>query len=162
MAIILGLDVSSRLTGWAVMKHGRFYKREGIDYGIIKGHPKLGQAERLSLFRAELEDLIIRNSPDVISIEDAFFARNYKTYKVLCRFGGVAMETCRTIGNVEPLIVPVKLLRTVWGTQVKEEIFNKVTTKYKLKELNFKKHNDITDAIAIAWYTHKLEVDNEK
>lgn len=156
MAIILGLDVSSISTGWAILKHGRFYKREGVDYGIIKGNPKLKPANRLSLFRKEIAEIISKTKPDYIVIEDTFSGPNRKTFKVLCRFGGVAMEVSRTIGGVEPIIVPVTSLRAVWGTQVKKEIFNKVVSKYKLDHFEFDRDNDITDAIAIAWYTHRI------
>lgn len=158
MAIVLSLDVSSRKTGWCCFKHGRFYKREGIDFGIIACSTKAAPAEKLSFFRDSLLDILLTINPDVIAIEDTFAGPNRKTFKVLCRFGGVAMEVCKTELGIEPIIVPVTELRAVWGTQVKKEIFDKVVKRYKIENFTFNKDNDITDAIAIAYYAHRKNI----
>ena len=155
--IVLGLDVSSSSTGWSILKHGRFYNREGKDYGIIVPSKKLKPAEKLDYFRSHLCK-VLRSVPDkvVIGIEDTFLRRNVNTLKILSRFAGVAMQSCWEVCGVEPIIVPVKELRTVWGTQDKEEIFNLVVEKYSLNDWEFKLHNDITDSIAIAFYLNSI------
>ena len=163
MSIVLALDVSSLSTGWCCFKHGRFYRREGTDYGVIKGNSRLNPAERLSIFRKEVSTLIYMTKPNLIGIEDVFSGPNRKTFKVLSRFNGVALEVSRTIGGIEPIVVPATEWRTLWGTQAKKEIFSRVVEKYKLNDLDFNKDNDITDAIGLAFYVHKIGVNkNEK
>ena len=154
--IVIGLDVSSTSTGWAVLKSKRFYKREGIDFGLIKPHKKLVLAEKLNYFRSELSKVISRVSPDVVGIEDIFLLRNVKTLKLLGRFSGVAIETVYDFSGVVPYIVQVKESRVQWGTQDKEEVFEKIKNKYKMNEWLFKKHNDLTDAISIALYVSSI------
>jgi len=152
--IILGLDVSSSSTGWAVVKNGRFYKREDVDYGFIKGKLKVGPAEKLSSFKDRLRSLINDIEPDYIVVEDVFYGRSAKTFKVLSRYSGVTLDTCWDILNSEPIIVLPTAVRSVWGAQNKKEIFDIIVKKYEL-DWTFKKYNDITDAIALAIYGHK-------
>ena len=99
--IVLGLDVSSSSTGWAILKNSRFYKREGKDYGIIAPPKKLGPAEKLDYFRTHL-GRVLKSVPDkvVIGIEDTFLFKNPKVLKILSRFAGVAMQSCWEICGV--------------------------------------------------------------
>lgn len=154
--IVIGLDISSSSTGWAVLKNrGRFYKREGVDYGMIKPHKKLELSEKLVYFRTELIKILETTKPDIVAAEDVFFSRNPKTLKILSKFQGVAAEAVRETLGQPTNIVTVKEVRAVVGTQGKEEVFNEIVKMFKLKGWVFKKHNDITDAIAVAFYAHK-------
>lgn len=152
---VLGLDISSRSTGWAVLKNGRFYAREGKDYGWIKLKSTIPLAERLNLFRSELVNILTSVRFDAVGIEDVFFSRSPSTLKLLSRFSGVACETVYDICGFEPIIVQVRAVRTVFGTQDKKDIYKHVSDKYKLYKWTYKTHNDITDALAIATYVRK-------
>ncbi len=155
--IILGLDVSSSSTGWAVLKNGRFYKREGVDYGWIKPKKTYLLHEKLNYFKLELEKVMEVAYADAVGIEDVFLSRNVQTLKILSRFSGVAVETVYSyLEKNPPYIVQVKAARAQWGTQDKEEVFNMVKNKYKMDEWVFKKHNDITDALSIALYVSSI------
>jgi Holliday junction resolvasome RuvABC endonuclease subunit len=122
MSVILGLDVSSVSTGWAILKNGRFYKREGVDYGTIKTTNKDSMSKRLSVFRDELESILVGNKPDIIIMEDTHLSKFVNTLKVLVRFGAVAQEISWRTLNIDPILVQVKLARTVIGSQDKEEV----------------------------------------
>ena len=159
MSSAIGLDVSSTSTGWAVLKNKRFYRREGIDFGLIKPPKKMVLAEKLNYFRTELSEVIERVSPAVVGIEDIFLLRNVKTLKLLGRFSGVAIETVYDFAGVVPYIVQVKEVRASWGTQDKKEIFEVVKNKYKMPEWTFNKHNDLTDAITIALYVSSFKLE---
>lgn len=158
-SIYLGLDVSSTSTGWAVLKSGRFYKREGIDYGLIRPHKDYTLPEKLNFFRDELSSVIRRVEPTSVGIEDVFLSRNVKTLKLLARFSGVAIESVYefTKGGLFPYIVQVRNIRAeCWGTQDKKEVFETVVDKYKLENWSFNKYNDVTDAITIALYISRF------
>lgn len=156
--IVLGLDVSSTSTGWAVIKSGRFYKREGIDYGWIKPSRKYSLVEKLDFFGDSIEEVVFKVSPDYIGIEDIFLSRNVKTLKVLGRFSGVALRDSYRESGIIPKIVQVREARAkITGTQNKIEVFNFVKKKYKLHDWEFDSHNDITDAIVVALYVGKIQ-----
>lgn len=152
---VMGLDISSVCTGWAILKNGRFYSREGIDYGTIQPPKNVQIAGKLSYFRDALVLLLERNKPDVIGIEDAFFFKNPKTLKVLSEFRGVALETSSTVLGVDPNVVSVREIRTILGTQDKKASFLSIVELFKLKNWDFENSNDITDALAVAYYVYK-------
>jgi len=154
--IVLGLDISSSSTGWAVLKHGRFYNRKGIDYGMIKPPKKLELSEKLVYFRTELIHLLETIQPDIAVTEDVFFFKNPKTLKLLSKFHGVAAEAVRDTIDFPIGVHTVKAIRSVIGTQGKEETFSEIVEKFKLVGWEFSKLNDVTDAIAVALYGHKM------
>lgn len=153
--VILGLDISSSSTGWAVLKNGRFYAREGLDYGWIKLKSSISLAERLHLFSNEIERIISIVNPSFVGIEDVFYSRNAAVLKLLSRFSGVACEQVYSLLSYEPIIAEVRSIRAVLGSQEKEKIFELIKNKYKLYKWSFKTHNDITDAIAITLYVRQ-------
>lgn len=157
MSIILGLDVSSVKTGWAVLKNGKFYKRLGVDYGTIETSNKDNISNRLFTFRNELESILKECKPDIIIMEDTHLSKFVNALKMLVRFGAVAQEISWRTLSIDPILVPVKLARTVIGSQDKEEVFNIVVNKYKLKDFKFNTHNDITDAIVLTLYGKSLK-----
>jgi len=155
--VVLGLDISSSSTGWAILKRGRFYKREGIDYGWIRPSLKFTLAKKLSFFRENLVTLLETLRPEIVVIEDVYYFRNPKTLKLLSRFSGVAVEAVKTTLGIDPMIETVKSIRTILGPQDKEEIFSAAIKKFKLTNWKFKTHNDIIDALIAALYGSNKE-----
>jgi crossover junction endodeoxyribonuclease RuvC len=157
MSIILGLDVSSVSTGWAIIKNGRFYRRENIDFGVIKTTNEDNISYRLSQFRDAVENILSINKPNIVVIEDTYRGPNVNTLKMLVRFGGVAQEITYRVLSIDPILVYTKEARSTIGSQDKEEVFNIIVKKYKLNNFKFKTHNDITDAIVLAIYGNSLK-----
>jgi len=139
---ILSLDVAAGSTGWSFSVKTRL-----VDYGVIKTSPSLKRAKRLLKFREQLEKVLRKFKPSHIIIENGYLKRNVTTLKVLSEFSGVAKEVCMDILKVEAYIMNVNTTRSFFGAKGKEEVFNKVIGFYNLK-LDFKKDNDISDAIS--------------
>ena len=153
MVTILGLDVSSRSTGWAVLKNGRFYKNED-NYGkILLEKQELGV--RLYNFRQKLKELLEKVNPDAVIIEDVFSGPSPGTSKLLARFSGVAVELCYEILKAEPTVALATTVRKKLNVKGKEEAFNFIKKRYKL-DWDFKKMNDVSDALLLALYQYKL------
>lgn len=159
--IILGLDISSTRTGWAVLKNGRFYRRVGVDYGFICPVSSLEPGAKINFFRKELFSVVKNVGPDVVGIEDVFFYRNIGTLKVLSRFSGVALELVYSVLKKEPIYVQVKEIRSSFGTQDKNDIFKIMIDKYKIDNWLFKTHNDVADALAIASHINNIKKENK-
>ncbi len=146
---ILGLDVSTKSTGWFITKRS---------CGIIAPDPKLSFGEKLVVFRAELDSLLIKYKPDVVVIEDAYYRAGFgsiHTLKALVKFAGVAQEICASHGIQTEIITATTARKNCCGTQdqpfKKKEVFNYFKMKYNLDDWTFTKGNDITDAMALSW-----------
>ncbi len=152
--VVLGLDVSSRLTGYAVLRGGRWNK-SASSYGVIKIPAGLSLPRRLVYFRNEIQQLIRRVRPTHIIIEDVFRGRNVATMKLLARFNGVAIEISRRQLRKDPQTALAVEVRALLGCgRTKEEAFSFICAKYNL-DWSFNKMNDVTDALALALYRHK-------
>lgn len=154
----MGLDISSSSTGWVLLINNRFYKKEGKYYGLIEPDKNFSLAEKLSFFRLSLVNILENTKPDSVIIEDVFLRLNVGTLKLLSRFSGVAIETVKTILNINPELETVKKVRSQLGTQDKKVVYKLIVDKFKLPwtEKEFNKYNDITDAIALCLF-HKEE-----
>lgn len=143
---ILSLDVSASSTGWAIM--GPSFG----DYGTIQTSDKLSRSERLMLFRNELIKLIVTFRPTFIVMEDVFSGANVKTLKILAEFAGVAKETCYAFTRVDPYVISNNTVKSFFKLKKKEDLFEFMldVLDFEKDKWNFKKDNDIIDAIAMA------------
>ena len=144
---ILALDISTKSTGWFVSKRS---------CGLIAPDPKLSFPDKLSFFRKQVLFLIKKYKPTVVVIEDVYLRfGNAQTMKQLARFSGVAMEVCAYASVEVKSITATQARKHCCGKQEgefkKPEVFAFFTAKYNLTDWVFKKHNDITDAMALSW-----------
>ena len=82
---ILGIDISSSCTGYALIEDDRL-----VDFGAIEPRGKLTEQQKLVLFGQELADVISRFKPTEIAIEDVVLVKSIVTAKMLSRFSAVA------------------------------------------------------------------------
>jgi len=143
---ILSLDVSSISTGWSYV----FGANDIKDFGIIKVNPKFGTAEKLNFFRQELESIVDTFKPSHVVIEDVYSGLNVKTLKTLAKFAGVAEELCFSKTGVVPYIISNMTVKAYFKAKTKEDVFHFLVDilGWSEDEVKFKKHNDLTDAIA--------------
>jgi len=146
---ILGLDVSTKSTGWFIAKRS---------CGIIAPNPKLSFNDKLVVFRIELEEILDKYKPDLVVVEDAYYRPGFgsiHTLKALVKFAGVAQELCTSKGIQVEIITATTARKHCCGEQEgkfkKEEVFEFFKTKYDLDDWTFNKMNDITDAMALLW-----------
>jgi Holliday junction resolvasome RuvABC endonuclease subunit len=148
---VLALDVSASSTGWAFtfgQARGKF------EYGLIKTSPKFSRAERLAFFRKSLIEILQEFRPTHIAMEDVFLGANPKVLTLLSKFGGVAEECSLSVAGVQIELVGTNSVKSYFKSKNKEEVFNIITDIFDwcVDEVEFKKHNDLTDAIAILLY----------
>lgn len=109
MKKIMGVDISSRSTGWSIIQGDKL-----IEYGKVNPTGKMSVAQKLFLFHIELKKLIERYKPDEIAIEDVPLVKSVSVAKLLARFNGVAMiEAYRHLQRDPVLFEPSK-----WKTYV--------------------------------------------
>ena len=111
MKKIMGIDISSRNTGWCVISGN-----ELIEYNTIHPSSKMTLGQKLNLFNVELEKAIRTHKPDIIAIEDVVICRSAKTAIILGRFNGVAIRLAYAYNSKEPFMyVPTTWKKDLLG-----------------------------------------------
>lgn len=147
MAIILGVDPGSRITGYGVIRaDGRHI--EYIDSGCIRVGEK-PMAERLQTIFQSLATLIAEYRPEEFAIEQVFMARNPDSALKLGQARGAAIVSAATSGLAvhEYSARQVKQAVVGKGGADKSQVQHMVQV---LLSLSRKPQADAADALAIA------------
>ena len=166
-AIILGLDISTKNTGWSVVKHTK-NKPILLKYGDIP-RGKMSIQEVLVNFESKLQSIINEYKPNAMSVEAPFVGLNKQTIEKLCFVHGVMLLTAQK-NKIPVTYYPVMTLKSkvLGGISVKKKDGTKKTSAEMKKEVqdkiidifgkdNFKEpyNDDITDSVSAA-YTYIL------
>ncbi|KMV70236.1 crossover junction endodeoxyribonuclease RuvC [Rosenbergiella epipactidis] len=147
MAIILGIDPGSRVTGYGVIRQvGRQLTYLGS--GCIRTNtPAL--PERLRLIYAGVSEIITQFSPDYFAIEQVFMAKNADSALKLGQARGAAIVAAvnQTLPVFEYAARQVKQTVTGTGAADKAQVQHMVRTLLKLPA---NPQADAADALAIA------------
>jgi crossover junction endodeoxyribonuclease RuvC len=146
---VLGIDPGSETLGWGVVKKdGNFYRL--IDYGTVKSSPKESFSRRLLKIYNDLQEIIERFQPDVISVEEAFYAVNVKVALKLGQVRGVVLLLGEKNGLEIAEYAPRLIKQTVvgYGNAEKHQVQEMVKILLKLPAIP--QPHDAADALAIA------------
>ena len=72
---VLGIDPGSETLGWGVVD-GSGTKYDLIAFGTVKSNPKQAFSKRLLNIYNGVAEVMAEHSPDVLSVEDTFYAVN--------------------------------------------------------------------------------------
>ena len=133
--IVLGIDPGTAVTGYGVVKGERMSTPTLIECGIIRTRPRDSLANRLQEIHAGVVELIQRHKPDVLSIEDVFYARNVRTTIVLGHARGVILLAGANSKLEIAEYPPAEIKKAVVGTgaATKEQVQFMVTRLLRLK-----------------------------
>ncbi len=147
--LILGIDPGIADTGYgAIKKEGGQYFL--VECGSLKTSAQNSLPARLEKLHSLLSHIIKKYSPDVVAVEELFFAKNVKTALTVAHARGVILLTAKTGGAEVREFTPlqVKQALTGYGRADKNQIQQMVKNILKLKEAP--KPDDAADALAIA------------
>ncbi len=149
MRIVLGIDVGTADTGWAIISVER-EKRKLLAYGSIKTSSKDPMPYRLVQIHEKLGDIIKEYKPMEMAVESLFYFKNQKTVMTVSQGRGVILLTGEEnhlhIFEYTPL--QVKMGVTGYGRAEKSQVQQMVKLIMGLTEIP--KPDDAADAIAIA------------
>jgi len=147
--IILGIDPGVARIGWGVIQ-----KKETniavIAYGLITTEKEIQKELRLKSLYDGMLSIIKKYKPDVMSVEDLFFATNAKTAISVGEARGVILLSA-AISNISVVsYTPLAIKRTITGDghADKKQMEKMIVQVLHLKETP--KIDDTTDALAIA------------
>jgi crossover junction endodeoxyribonuclease RuvC len=150
---VFGVDCGTEFTGYGVVEveeTARMPKLRPLCAGAIKLSKKDHTAVRLSRVYAELMALMEMWEPQVVAIEDVFFAANAKSALKLGHVRGVAMLAAANCGLPVAEYAPLSIKSAVvgYGLAAKEQVQFMVARLLDLERAP--EPADAADALAIA------------
>lgn len=152
---ILGIDPGIGRMGWGVITLLHASRLTVDGYGCVETEPNSDIPGRLFAIYDEVCRIIDEYKPNVLSIEDLFFAKNVKTAFSVGQARGVillaASQKNLSIHIYTPL--QVKSAVTGYGKADKKQVAQMVKLQLNMQEVP--KLDDVSDALAIA-LTHAV------
>lgn len=146
---VLGIDPGSETLGWGVVE-GSGLKYQLTDYGTVKSSPKESFSKRLLKIYDGVEAVIKEFQPDVISVEEAFYATNAKVAIKLGQVRGVVLLAGEKSNLEVAEYAPRLIKQTVvgYGNAEKHQVQEMVRLLLRMKSVP--EPHDAADALAIA------------
>lgn len=146
---VLGIDPGSKTLGWGIIE-GSATRYKGIAYGIVKPARRLSFPARLLKIYEGVSEVIEEFDPDVLSIEEAFYAHNVKVAMKLGQVRGVLLLLGENLGLEIAEYSPRLIKQTVvgYGNAEKQQVQEMVRVLLKLDDTP--QPHDAADALAIA------------
>ena len=155
--IILGIDPGTATTGFGIIKTSKIKgnKLKAIDYGCIITSPDLETGERLKIINNELDKLIKKHKPEIMSVESLYFFKNLKTAMPVSQAKGVILLTAakKKIPVYEFTPLQVKMAVVGYGRAEKKQVQKMIQALFNLEEKpkdKNKRKDDATDALGVA------------
>jgi crossover junction endodeoxyribonuclease RuvC len=154
---VLGIDPGTATVGYGVVERSASLGAVArlVECGILRTRPREALQQRLATIHEGLHELFERHRPDVLAVEDIFYATNVRTTIVLGHARGVILLAGAQAGLVVAEYSPALVKKTVVGRggALKPQVGFMVAKLLKLSAAP--KPADAADAVAVA-LTHLL------
>lgn len=152
---ILGIDPGTAITGWAVIDtEGRIIGKKKVPKvagcGVITTKLKTPDSDRLEIIYDSICDIISREKPDVVAVEELFFFKNVKTVMSVSQTRGAVLLAIKKSKTPCAEFTPLEIKQAVvgYGRADKNQVQEMVKAILRLK--NIPKPDDAADALAVA------------
>jgi crossover junction endodeoxyribonuclease RuvC len=146
---VLGIDPGSETLGWAIVE-GSGQKYQLVAFGTVKTKPREKFSKRLAKIYQGVSEIILKYQPDVLSIEEAFYAVNVGVAMKLGQVRGIVLlaaeQNALEISEYSPRLVKQTVVGH--GSADKKQVQEMVKRLLRLRE-NPEPH-DAADALALA------------
>lgn len=156
---IFGVDPGTARVGWAVIETENA-KISTLSYGCIETEKTLSPQLRLLAIHTRLLTLIAKYQPEVLSLEDLFFATNAKTAISVGQARGVILLVAAQQKVPVVSYTPLTVKRTICGSGNADKLQVQKMVMRQLHLAQVPKPDDAADALAIAMthaFSHKLK-----
>lgn len=155
----MGIDPGLAETGYGIVEKRR-NTLEVLDFGCISTSSEKPLPTRLRRLRREVRELVKKYNPQVMVVEELFFAQNAKTAMLVSQaMGAIIMACSRNMGA--EMISPAEAKKSLVsnGRAKKKEVQKKVKAVLDLNHVPQPQH--AADALAIA-LCYLLRKDSEE
>jgi crossover junction endodeoxyribonuclease RuvC len=148
--IVLGIDPGTQVTGYGVVRGDGPTAMTLVECGVIRTQADQPLPYRLRQIHDGVTELLQRHRPDVMSIEDVFYARNVRTTVTLGHARGVILLAGEQAGVRVHEMAPAAIKKAVVGAgaATKEQVQFMTTRLLRLKTVP--KPADAADGVAAA------------
>ncbi len=147
--VILGIDPGYAIIGYGIIGYNanRF---SVVEYGAVTTNANTKFSSRLEMIYSQLNEIILRRKPDVISIEKLYFNTNTTTAIDVAQARGVILLAAahNKIPIFEYTPLQVKSAVTGYGRAEKKQVMDMIKNILRLEKIP--KPDDTADALAIA------------
>ncbi len=147
--IALGVDSGSLSTGYGVVQATGSTHR-ALEFGAIRNDSKTPHAERLALIFEKLQQVMDRNAPDLLALEEVFVSRNVQSALKLGQVRGAVMVAAASRGVPVVELSPTTVKAAVTGHGHAEKTQVQFMVKAILGLPAVPKPHDAADALALA------------
>lgn len=146
---VLGIDPGSETLGWGVVE-GSGLKYSLVEFGTVRSNTKQAFSKRLLNVYNGVAEVIDKFKPDVVSIEEAFYAVNVSVAMKLGQVRGtvllLAEQTSIEIAEYAPRLIKQTVVG--YGNAEKHQVGEMVRILLRMKSVPTP--HDAADALAIA------------
>jgi crossover junction endodeoxyribonuclease RuvC len=148
--IVLGIDPGTAQTGYGVVSGDGAMRVSLVECGVIRTRARDPLAARLKEIHDGVTELIARHRPDMLAVEDVFYAKNVRTTVVLGHARGVILLAGEEAGVRICEFPPAEVKKAVAGTGVatKEQVQFMLTRLLRLRSVP--SPSDAADGVAAA------------
>ena len=147
---VLGVDCGGAYTGYGVVEQDEHGALHHLCSGAIRLPPRQALELRLMKICHELTKIIDGYAPEIVAIEDVFYAVNVKSALKLGHVRGVAMLTAAQAGLPVMAYSPLSIKSAVVGYGRAEKSQVQLMVARLLDLPAAPKPSDVADALAIA------------
>lgn len=146
---ILGIDPGYAIVGFSVLDYEN-NKFKVVEYGQVNSKAGIAMPTRLKMIYDDITFIIEKYKPDVMAIEELFFANNAKTAINVAQARGALVLAGENFGCEVCEYTPLQVKQAVtgYGRADKNQVQQMVKLILKLDEIP--KPDDVADAVAIA------------
>jgi crossover junction endodeoxyribonuclease RuvC len=146
---VLGIDPGSETLGWGVVD-GVGSRYTLVGYGTVKSNKRLPFSKRLLNIYDAVTDIVAEHSPDVLSVEDTFYAVNVGVALKLGQVRGLMLLLAEQRGLEIAEYAPRLVKQTVvgYGNAEKHQVQEMVRILLSMKSVPAP--HDAADALALA------------
>ncbi|MDR3317825.1 MAG: crossover junction endodeoxyribonuclease RuvC [Clostridiales bacterium] len=148
--IIFGIDPGLATVGYGIIDKAHNQRITLVDYGIISTPKDFKLPDRLVIIEEALNTLFDRHRPEVIAVEELFFAKNVKTAMVVAQARGVIMLTARKFCGKLYEYTPLQVKSALTGYGQAEKTQIQLMVKMMLNMTKLPGPDDAADALALA------------
>ena len=148
--IVLGIDPGTAVTGYGVVRGDGATPPQLLECGVIRTHARAPLAKRLMEIHEGVTDLIARHNPEIMAVEDVFYAKNVRTTVVLGHARGVILLAGEQRGIAIQELPPASIKKAIvgGGAATKEQVQFMLTRLLRLKTAP--QPTDAADGVAAA------------
>ena len=172
MHTVLGLDISTSITGATIMQNGKILKTDFWDTRNKNRFPTIYQ--KANHIKNKLEQFKVEYKFDYVYIEQSLHSfrsgfSSAQTLSTLSRFNGIVSWLCWDMFEIKPEMIAATSARKQAGVGIKrgdnakEKVLQFIIDKYPDIEIQYTKHGnpkpgtlDMCDSIVIALAGDKL------